>query len=72
MKIFTLEEANALIPVVRPKLEKIKAQYAKTASLRESADKNFPQVANKIRFEPQFAEDETEDFQDLVRVTDER
>jgi len=40
--------------------------------LRESADKNFPQVANKIRFEPQFAEDETEDFQDLVRVTDER
>ncbi len=35
-------------------------------------DKNFPPVANKIRFEPQFSEDETEDFQDLVRITDER
>lgn len=35
-------------------------------------DKNFSQVANKIRFEPQFAEDETEDYQDLVRITDER
>ncbi len=36
------------------------------------ADKNFPQVANKILFEPQFAEDETEDYRDLVRITDER
>jgi uncharacterized LabA/DUF88 family protein len=35
-------------------------------------DKNFSQVANKIHFEPQFTEDETEDYQDLVRVTDER
>ncbi len=35
-------------------------------------DKNFPQVANKILFEPQFAEDETEDYRDLVRITDER
>jgi len=40
--------------------------------LREQTDKNFSQVANKIRFEPQFAEDETEDYQDLVRITDER
>ncbi len=40
--------------------------------LSRPADKNFSQVANKIRFEPQFAEDETEDYQDLVRVTDER
>ncbi len=37
MKIFTIEEANDLIPIIRPKLEKIKARYAKTASLRESA-----------------------------------
>jgi uncharacterized LabA/DUF88 family protein len=35
-------------------------------------NKNFSQIANKIRFEPQFAEDETEDCQDLVRITDER
>jgi hypothetical protein len=37
MKLFTLEEANGLIPFVRPKLEKIKAQYERIALLRESA-----------------------------------
>ncbi len=37
MKIFTVEEANDLIPIIRPKLEKIKARYAKIALLRESA-----------------------------------
>ena len=37
MKVFTVEEANDLIPVVRPKLEKIKAQYAQIDSLREAA-----------------------------------
>jgi hypothetical protein len=37
MKIFTVEEANDLIPVVRPKLEKIKAQYAQIDSLRQAA-----------------------------------
>ena len=37
MKIFTVEEANALIPLVRPKLEKMKTQYAKIDSLRETA-----------------------------------
>jgi len=35
-------------------------------------DKNFPQVPTKIRFEPPFAEDETENYSDLVRVRDER
>ncbi len=37
MKLFTVEEANKLLPVVRPKLEKIKARYAALAALRESA-----------------------------------
>jgi hypothetical protein len=37
MKLFTIEEANSLIPVVRPKLEKIKAQYEKIGALRETA-----------------------------------
>jgi len=36
MKLFTLEEADDLIPIVRPKLEKIKIQYRQVASLRES------------------------------------
>jgi uncharacterized LabA/DUF88 family protein len=35
-------------------------------------DKNFPPAAGKIRFEPPFAEDETEDYSGLVRVRDER
>ncbi len=37
MKLFTLEEANELLPVVRPKLERIKAHYGKIESFRESA-----------------------------------
>lgn len=37
-----------------------------------TTDKNFPPVAGKIRFEPPFAEDETEDYSNLVRVRDER
>ena len=37
MKLFTLEEANKMLPVVRPKLEKIKKLYAAVATLRESA-----------------------------------
>ena len=36
MKIFTVQEANDLLPVIRPKLEEIKFQYLKTASLRDS------------------------------------
>ena len=37
MKLFTLNEANDLLPVIRPKLEKIKAHYSKIESFRESA-----------------------------------
>jgi len=37
MKIFTVEEANELIPSVRPKLETIKSHYAKIQSYREKA-----------------------------------
>lgn len=40
--------------------------------MRGQADKNFSPVANKIRFEPPFAEEEAEDYSDLVRVRDER
>jgi len=36
MKLFTVEEANDLLPLIRPKLEKIKARYEKTASFKES------------------------------------
>ncbi|MEJ7860630.1 MAG: DUF2203 domain-containing protein [Pyrinomonadaceae bacterium] len=36
MKIFTHEEADDLIPVVRPKLEEIKILYEQVGSLRES------------------------------------
>ncbi len=42
MKLFTVEEANRLLPVVRPKLETIKAHYEILASFRanvkEAAD----------------------------------
>jgi hypothetical protein len=34
MKLFTVEEANDLIPVIRPKLEKIRRQYEKIAAYR--------------------------------------
>ncbi len=37
MKLFTLNEANELLPVIKPKLEKIKAHYSLIAALRESA-----------------------------------
>ncbi len=37
MKLFTLDEANKLLPVIRPKLEKIKARYAAIAEMRELA-----------------------------------
>ncbi len=37
MKTFTVEEANALLPTIRPMLEKIRARYAKTAAFRNSA-----------------------------------
>jgi len=37
MKLFTVEEANDLLPVIHPKLKRIRAHYAKTASFRESA-----------------------------------
>jgi hypothetical protein len=40
--------------------------------LLSSAGGNFPRSPNKISFETDFAEDETEDYSDLVRVRDER
>ncbi len=36
MKLFTVEEADDLIPIVRPKLEEIKIRYKQVASLRDS------------------------------------
>jgi hypothetical protein len=37
MKLFTVTEANDLLPVVRPKLEEIKTLYNKLAAFRESS-----------------------------------
>jgi hypothetical protein len=37
MKLFTVEEANDLLPVIRPKLEKIKRLYERIDSYRSSA-----------------------------------
>lgn len=37
MKLFTVEEANDLLPVLRPKLEKIKARYGNIAVFRDSS-----------------------------------
>ncbi len=37
MKVFTVKEANALLPIIRPKLEKIKARYKAVSSFREPA-----------------------------------
>ena len=37
MKLFTVEEANELLPLVIPKLKAIRSQYAQIAALRESA-----------------------------------
>ena len=36
VKLFTVKEANDLLPVVRPKLEEIRKRYANNASLRDS------------------------------------
>lgn len=37
MKLFTVEEANDLLPEIRQKLEKIKERYEETASFKDSA-----------------------------------
>ncbi len=37
MKLFTVKEANDLLPVIRPKLEKIRARYERVAVFRDSA-----------------------------------
>ncbi len=37
MKLFTVEEANDLLPVIRPKLERIRARYENVAVFRDSA-----------------------------------
>ena len=36
MKLFTVEEANDLLPVIRPKLEEIKRRYAVNTRFRDS------------------------------------
>lgn len=36
MKIFTVQEANDLLPLIRPKLEKIRTRYAKSAAFRDA------------------------------------
>lgn len=46
MKIFTLEEANKLIPVLRPKLETIKSHYIKI----QSYNKEAKTAANSAQF----------------------
>jgi uncharacterized LabA/DUF88 family protein len=38
--------------------------------LDQNSNGNFPQISDKTRFEPNYSEDETEDYSDLVRVTD--
>jgi hypothetical protein len=37
MKLFTVEEANELLPLIRPKLQKIQARYVSLASFRDGA-----------------------------------
>ena len=37
MKLFTIDEANQLLPVIEPKLRAIQSGYARIANLRESA-----------------------------------
>jgi hypothetical protein len=37
MKIFTLNEANNLIPTIRPKLERLRSLYSTLAGLRQEA-----------------------------------
>jgi len=37
MKLFTVEEANAALPVVRPKLESLRTLYGRISTLRDQA-----------------------------------
>lgn len=37
MKLFTVDEANGLLPFLRPKLERIKDLYARVGEVRDSA-----------------------------------
>jgi len=37
MKLFTVSEANEMIPVVRPRLERLKKLYARLGEMREGA-----------------------------------
>lgn len=37
MKLFTVEEANALVPSIRPRLERIRGLYSRIGELRELA-----------------------------------
>jgi len=37
MKLFTVEEANAVLPFVRPKLERLRTLYSRISILREQA-----------------------------------
>ena len=45
MKLFTVEEANDLLPVIRPQLEELQNQYASMSAFRETA-KLAAQAAN--------------------------
>jgi uncharacterized LabA/DUF88 family protein len=40
--------------------------------LRQSRQENYPRMPGKIPFEPNYAEEEAEDFSDLVRIKDDR
>jgi hypothetical protein len=37
MKLFTVEEANGALPVVRPKLERLRTLYGRISTLRDQA-----------------------------------
>lgn len=39
MRLFTISEANEMIPELRPKLEKIRAQYSSLARFRDAASR---------------------------------
>ncbi len=41
-------------------------------NLSNQPNRNFPPVSNKILFDSQFVEEDTEDYSDLVRIKDER
>lgn len=40
--------------------------------LRRQSEENFPRMPSKIPFEPNYAEEEADDFSDLVRIKDDR